>query len=124
MDYEVFLVTRMREAYVGGQSATDATISGFSASARVVTAAALIMVSVFSAFLSSEALVIKSLAFALAFGILFDAFLIRMTAVPAIHRLLGKRAWWLPEALSKRLPNPDVDGASLALSSRDADGRQ
>jgi RND superfamily putative drug exporter len=122
MDYEVFLVTRMREAYSRGENAAEATITGFSESARVVTAAALIMVSVFSAFLSNNDPVIKSLAFALAFGILFDAFLTRMTAIPAIHRLLGDRAWWLPAAVDGRLPNLDVEGAKLAMPTIDIDG--
>ena len=110
MDYEVFLVSRMREAYSAGEDATQATVTGFSASARVVTAAALIMVSVFASFVTDQALVIKSIAFALAFGILFDAFLVRMTVIPAIHRLLGDRAWWLPRRLDRLLPDPGVEG--------------
>ena len=110
MDYEVFLVSRMREAYSAGEDATQATVTGFSASARVVTAAALIMVSVFASFVTDQALVIKSIAFTLAFGILFDAFLVRMTVIPAIHRLLGDRAWWLPRRLDRLLPDPGVEG--------------
>jgi putative drug exporter of the RND superfamily len=124
MDYEVFLVTRMREAYTRGENASEATVTGFSESARVVTAAALIMVSVFSAFVSSDALVIKSLAFALAFGILFDAFLVRMTAIPAVHQLLGDRAWWLPSGLDRRLPNLDVEGNELAPAAVDLEREQ
>jgi RND superfamily putative drug exporter len=117
MDYEVFLVSRMREAYTHGEDATQATVSGFAASARVVTAAAVIMVSVFAAFLSDEAVVIKEIAFALAFGILFDAFLVRMTVIPAVHRLVGDRGWWLPRSVDRVLPNLDIEGEQLAHGS-------
>ncbi len=118
MDYEVFLVSRMREAYSHGEDATQATVTGFSASARVVTAAAVIMVSVFTSFLTDQAVVIKSIAFALAFGILFDAFLVRMTVIPAIHRLLGERAWWLPRGLDRLLPNLGVEGEKATRQRR------
>ena len=113
MDYEVFLVSRMREAHADGEEARQATISGLTASARVVTAAAVIMISVFSAFLADESIVIKQIAFALAIGVAIDAFLIRMTLVPAVHRLLGERAWALPKWLDRILPDLDIEGASL-----------
>jgi RND superfamily putative drug exporter len=109
MDYEVFLVSRMRESHLRGEAPTQAVISGFTASARVVTAAALIMVSVFSAFVAGDDVVIKSIAFSLAFGVLADAFLVRMTLVPAVLALLGRRAWWLPGWLDRRLPHLDID---------------
>jgi predicted RND superfamily exporter protein len=85
MDYEVFLVSRMREGYVHTGRAREATINGFAASARVVTAAALIMIAVFSSFIIDDGLVVKSIGFALAFGVLVDAFLVRMTLVPAVR---------------------------------------
>jgi RND superfamily putative drug exporter len=110
MDYEVFLVTRMRESHLRGEAPTAAVISGFTASARVVTAAALIMVSVFAAFITGDDVVIKSIAFSLAFGVLADAFLVRMTLVPAVLSLLGGRAWTLPGWLDRRLPHVDIEG--------------
>jgi RND superfamily putative drug exporter len=113
MDYEVFLVTRMREEHVHGASANDAIVGGFRHSARVVTAAAIIMVSVFAGFIASDEAVIKSIGFALAFGVFVDAFLVRMTIVPAVMSLLGEKAWWLPKWLDRLLPDLDVEGASL-----------
>jgi putative drug exporter of the RND superfamily len=113
MDYEVFLVTRMREEHVHGLPAEEAIITGFRHGSRVVTAAALIMISVFSAFMLSPDAASKSLGFAFAFGIAVDAFLVRMTVVPAVLALLGERAWWLPGWLERVLPRVDVEGATL-----------
>jgi putative drug exporter of the RND superfamily len=115
MDYEVFLVTRMREEHVHGASADDAIITGFRHSGRVVTAAALIMISVFGAFLLAPDPVTKSLGFAFAFGIAVDAFVVRMTLVPAVLALLGERAWWLPGWLDRVLPRVDIEGDSLRV---------
>jgi RND superfamily putative drug exporter len=113
MDYEVFLVSRMREDYVHTGRARDAIVNGFQASARVVFAAALIMISVFSGFIISDDVVIKSIGFALAFGVLVDAFLVRMTLVPAVLALLDRRAWWLPRWMDRRMPNLDIEGEKL-----------
>ena len=113
MDYEVFLVSRMREGYVHTGRAREATINGFAASARVVTAAALIMIAVFSSFIIDDALTVKSIGFALAFGVLVDAFLVRMTLVPAVLALLDRRAWWLPRWLDRRMPNLDIEGEKI-----------
>ncbi|OFE19086.1 hypothetical protein BA895_02225 [Humibacillus sp. DSM 29435] len=113
MDYQVFLVTRMREAYVHGTSAKQAVVEGFRFSARVVTAAAAIMISVFSAFILQDQPLIQSIGFALAVAVLFDAFVVRMTLIPALMNLLGDKAWWLPAWLDKLLPNVDVEGESL-----------
>ncbi len=113
MDYEVFLVSRMRESYVHTGKAHDAIVSGFQASARVVTAAGLIMIAVFSGFIISDDVVIKSIGFALAFGVLVDAFLVRMTLVPAVLALLDRRAWWLPHWMDRRMPNLDIEGEKL-----------
>ncbi|WP_330288610.1 MMPL family transporter [Streptomyces sp. NBC_00576] len=113
MDYEVFLVTRMREAYVHGESPTDAVVTGFKHSARVVVAAAIIMMAVFGGFISSSESMIKLFGFGLAIAVFFDAFVVRMAIVPAVLALLGKRAWWLPKWLDRVLPNVDVEGEGL-----------
>ncbi len=113
MDYEVFLVSRMREDYVHGAGPQEATISGMGHGARVVTAAALIMTSVFAGFILLDDPVIKSMGFALAIGVAIDAFVVRMTIVPAVVSLLGRSAWWLPGWLSKVLPNVDIEGEKL-----------
>src|SRR5262249_6070171 len=111
MDYEVFLVTRMRERFTETGDARDAIVTGFGHSARVVTAAALIMTSVFGAFVLDDDPVVKSIGLSLAVGVLVDAFVVRMTLVPAAMALLGRSAWWLPRRLDRRLPNVDIEGA-------------
>jgi RND superfamily putative drug exporter len=113
MDYEVFLVTRVREEYVHGASPDDAIVTGFRHGGRVVTAAALIMISVFAAFMLSPDATSKSLGFAFAFGIAVDAFIVRMTVVPAVLALLGDRAWGLPRWLDRLVPHVDVEGSTL-----------
>jgi RND superfamily putative drug exporter len=113
MDYEVFLVSSMREAHVHGHRGKDTIVHGFDQASRVVVAAAVIMVSVFSGFIFSDDPTIKQFGFALAAGILIDAFLVRMTLVPALMALLGERAWWLPRWLDRLLPNLDVEGDRL-----------
>ncbi|MEU1037346.1 MMPL family transporter [Streptomyces sp. NPDC005551] len=113
MDYEVFLVTRMREAYVHGERPGQAIVTGFRHGARVVTAAAVIMIAVFSGFIGSSEAMIKMIGFGLAIAVFFDAFVVRMAIVPAVLALLGKRAWWLPAWLDRALPNVDVEGEGL-----------
>ncbi|MEV4542777.1 MMPL family transporter [Micromonospora echinaurantiaca] len=113
MDYEVFLVSRMREDFVHGDTAQQATINGMGHGARVVTAAALIMISVFGGFVFLDDPVIKSMGFALAIGVAIDAFVVRMTIVPAVMSLLGRGAWWLPRWLDRALPNVDIEGEGL-----------
>jgi RND superfamily putative drug exporter len=113
MDYEVFLVTRVREAYVHGESPSQAIVTGFKHSARVVVAAAVIMMAVFGGFISSGESMIKMIGFGLAIAVLFDAFVVRMAIVPAVLALLGHRAWWLPKWLDRALPNVDVEGEGL-----------
>ncbi|MDQ0892725.1 MMPL family transporter [Agromyces ramosus] len=113
MDYEVFLVSGMREEFVKTGEPRKAIVHGFQHAARVVTAAALIMFFVFFAFVPEGSGVIKGIAFALAIGVAFDAFLVRMTLVPAAMALAGKGAWWLPKWLEKRLPNVDIEGEGL-----------
>jgi len=113
MDYEVFLVSRMREEFVHGSDAQTSVVNGFTHSARVVTAAALIMIGVFAGFALSDDVIIRTIGFALAIGVLVDAFLVRMTLVPAVMSLVGRRMWWLPRWLDRALPNVDVEGESL-----------
>jgi RND superfamily putative drug exporter len=113
MDYEVFLVTRMREAYVHGESPGDAIVTGFRYGARVVGAAAVIMMAVFGGFIGASESMIKMIGFSLAIAVFFDAFVVRMAIVPAVLALLGKAAWWLPRRLDKVLPNVDVEGEGL-----------
>lgn len=110
MDYQVFLTTPMREAYLHGGDARLAVRRGFNMAAPVVVAAALIMISVFSGFVFSHLAMIRPLGFALAFGVLFDAFFVRMTFVPAILQLVGKRAWYLPKWMQRILPKIEVEG--------------
>jgi len=93
-------------------------VSGMAHGARVITAAALIMISVFAGFVLSGDTVIKSLGFVLAFGVAVDALLVRMTIVPAALSLLGRSAWWLPGWLGRALPTVDVDGERSLLASR------
>ncbi|MBA3717730.1 MAG: MMPL family transporter [Actinobacteria bacterium] len=113
MDYEVFLVSRMREGYLRTNNAREAVVGGFSASSRVVTAAAIIMTGVFASFVTGDDLIIKSFGVALAFGVLVDAFLVRMTLVPAVLALVGDRAWHLPSWIDRRVPDLDVEGEQL-----------
>lgn len=113
MDYQLFLASGMREAYVHGAPARDAVAQGFRAGRSVVIAAALIMVSVFGGFVFSESTIIRSIGFGLAFGVLLDAFVVRMLLMPALMHLLGKSAWWLPRWLDRALPNVDMEGAAL-----------
>ena len=121
MDYQVFLVTRMREhiarhpkGTAGPYSAVDeATITGFTQGARVVTAAAIIMISVFVAFINQPLPFIQIFGFALAAGVLFDAFFVRMTLVPASMFLMGRATWWMPKWLDKILPTVDIEGTAL-----------
>ncbi|MFG2465141.1 MMPL family transporter [Streptomyces canus] len=118
MDYEVFLLSRMREAYVHGETSHQAVTSGFRHSARVVVAAALIMIAVFAGFIGESDSMIKMIGFGLASAVLLDAFVVRMAIVPAVLALLGDRAWWLPAWLDRILPRVDVEGEALT---RDAD---
>ena len=113
MDYEVFLVSRMREEYAHTGRHHEAVVAGSRHASRVVTAAALIMFSVFASFVTTEDLTLKPIALGLAVGIVIDAFLVRMTLVPAVLALVGKRAWWLPRPLDRVLPDLDIDGGTL-----------
>lgn len=113
MDYQLFLVTGMREAHVHGYPARTAVVRGMVGGRAVVTAAAIIMTSVFAGFIFSHMAMIRPMGFGLATGVLFDAFLVRMTIIPALMTLLGEKAWWFPRWLDHILPNVDVEGESL-----------
>jgi putative drug exporter of the RND superfamily len=113
MDYQLFLGSGMREAYVHGKSAKDAVNFGMHLSSRVVIAAAIIMVTVFGGFAFSDSTTIRPIGFGLAVGVLFDAFLVRLVLIPAIMALIGKSAWWIPKWLDRILPDVDVEGAAL-----------
>ncbi|WP_069758347.1 MMPL family transporter [Streptomyces sp. LUP47B] len=114
MDYEVFLLTRMREAYVHGAAPGEAIVSGFRHSGRVVAAAAIIMISVFAGFVGMSNPTIQTMGVGLAAAVAFDAFVVRMAIAPAVLALLGHRAWWLPRILNRVLPNVDIEGEALS----------
>ena len=116
MDYQVFLVSSMREAQAQGLPARRAVVHGFEQASHVVAAAAIIMVSVFAGFVFSDDATIKQFGFALAIGVLIDAFLVRMTLVPAVMSLLGPSAWWLPRWLDRLLPTIDLDGEATHVA--------
>ncbi|PFO31336.1 hypothetical protein COJ84_29505 [Bacillus thuringiensis] len=113
MDYEVFLVSKMREVYTHTGDPKRAIVEGMRESGRVVVAAGLIMMSVFIGFMLAPDTIIKSIGMALTFGVFFDAFIVRMTIVPAVMILMGNSAWYLPKWLDKILPNIDVEGESI-----------
>ena len=113
MDYQVFLVTRMREYWTHGEDARQAVKKGFASSAPVVVAAALIMVSVFFGFIPSGSFYVQPIALALAVGVAIDAFIVRMTLIPAVMMVLGKRAWRFPRALDRVVPHVDVEGVAM-----------
>jgi RND superfamily putative drug exporter len=117
MDYQVFLVTRMREEYIHGPRSRDgarsAVVIGFQHGARVVSSAAVIMIAVFAAFILMPVTMAKAMGFAMAVAVLFDAFVVRMAVIPAVMALLGEKAWYLPRWLDRLLPNVDVEGERL-----------
>jgi RND superfamily putative drug exporter len=116
MDYQLFLVSGMREAYAHGTPARLAVQRGLHAGRTVVIAAALIMASVFGGFIFSNSVMIQSIGLGLGLGVLLDAFVVRMLIIPALMHLLGRSAWWMPKWLDRILPNVDVEGASLERS--------
>lgn len=113
MDYEVFLVSRMREEFTHTGDARKAVLAGIRDSGGVVTAAGLIMVAVFAGFMMAPDPMTKIIGLALTFGVIFDAFIVRMMIVPAVMLLLGKSAWYMPKWLNRILPNVDIEGESI-----------
>jgi RND superfamily putative drug exporter len=113
MDYQLFIASGMREAFVHGTPARTAVVAGVQGARAVVIAAAIIMISVFGGFMFSHLAMIRPLGFGMAVGVLFDAFVVRLLLMPALMHLLGRSAWWLPKWLDRILPDVDVEGASL-----------
>lgn len=113
MDYEMFLVTSMRERHAHGATGIDAVTGGYTQASRVVVAAAVIMVSVFAGFVLSDDPMVKQFGLALAIGITIDAFLIRLTLVPALMSYIGDKAWWMPRWMHRFMPHLDIEGARL-----------
>jgi RND superfamily putative drug exporter len=113
MDYQVFLVTRIREAHIHGAPFREAVVDGFRNSARVVVAAALIMTSVFAAFMLLDEPIVMMMGFALAAAVVFDAFVVRMVLIPALLYLMHEWSWWMPTWLDRLLPEVDVEGEKL-----------
>ena len=120
MDYEVFLVSRMREHFVRTGKARESIVEGYSRSGRVVVAAATIMIAVFAAFILADDPITKSIGLSLAFGVFADAFLVRLTLVPAVMALMGDRAWWLPRGMQRVVPDLDIEGEKLGERLRPA----
>jgi putative drug exporter of the RND superfamily len=114
MDYEVFLLSRIREAYDAGADNAESVARGMAATGRVITSAALIMTVVFASFIANPSPLVKMLGLGLATAILLDATLVRMVLVPATMALLGRANWWLPRFLDRRLPRLRVEGADAA----------
>lgn len=121
MDYEVFIMSRIREEYVHGAEPKDAVVGGLTSSARVITAAALIMISVFGAFVLGDEVIIKMFGLGLATAVLLDATIVRMVIVPAAMALLDRAAWWLPRWLDRIVPNVDIEGEALLAHLDDGD---
>lgn len=113
MDYQMFLVTGMAEAYAHGEDSRRAVVTGFVHGAKVVSAAAVIMAAVFGGFVFSHMVEMRHIGLGLAVGVLVDALLVRMTFTPALMYLLRERAWWIPAWLDRLLPDLDVEGTSL-----------
>ena len=112
MDYEVFLMSRVREQYLKHRSPDRAVVEGVGSTAKVITSAALIMISVFASFILDVDVTTKMFGVGLAVAVFLDVTLVRMVLVPAVMSLLGHRAWWLPTWLDRRLPTIDIEGGS------------
>ena len=110
MDYEVFLLSRVREEYVRTGDSHSSVVTGLSSTARVITSAALIMISVFGAFVLADDPTTKMFGIGLSVAVLLDATLVRMVLVPATMSLLGSANWWLPGWLDRILPHLDLEG--------------
>jgi RND superfamily putative drug exporter len=112
-DYEVFVVSRIKEAFTKTGEARQSVIDGTGLSARVVTAAALIMFAIFASFMFTTDPIIKSIGFSFAAGVLLDAFVVRLTLVPAVMAIAGAKFWYHPQWFAKYVPDPDIEGKHL-----------
>ena len=124
MDYQMFLVSGMREAYAHGADARTAVQRGFTHGSKVVLAAALIMASVFGGFVFAHLTMIRPIGLGLAVGVLVDALLVRMTLTPAVLHILGDAAWWMPKWLDRILPDLDVEGTALEAQRKAAQAEE
>jgi putative drug exporter of the RND superfamily len=122
MDYEVFLLSRIREEHLAGATNSDAVVEGLARTARVITAAAAIMIVVFGAFMLNDEVVLKLAGLGLASAVLIDATIVRMVLVPATMELLGERNWWTPRWLDRRLPHLHLEGEPRPVTSIDPIG--
>ena len=120
MDYEVFLLSRIREEWDTSHDPTRSVVDGVAHTARVITAAALIMISVFLAFVTNPNPVIKMLGFGMAVAVFVDATIVRLMLVPSVMRLFGRRAWWLPHWLDRVLPHIAIDAPAPSAADTDA----
>ena len=112
MDYEVFLISRVREQWIRRRDASEAVADGIAFTGRVITAAAAIMICVFLSFMLGNERVLKEFGFGLAVAVLLDAVVVRCVLLPAVLELLGERTWWLPQWLDDRLPHINIEGSS------------
>ena len=112
MDYEVFLISRIREQWIRRRDASEAVADGIAFTGRVITAAAAIMICVFLSFMLGDERVLKEFGFGLAVAVLLDALVVRCVLLPAVLELLGERTWWLPRWLDARLPHINIEGSS------------
>ena len=112
-DYEVFVVSRIKEEFTANGDARRAVQRGTGQSARVVTAAALIMFSIFVAFMFTSNPTIKAIGFSFAVGVFLDAFVVRLTLVPAVMAIIGSRIWYHPRWYARYVPDPDIEGQAL-----------
>ncbi|WP_233575411.1 MMPL family transporter [Cellulomonas sp. PhB150] len=119
MDYQVFLVSRIKEMHDRGLAPKDAIVEGFSRAAPMIVAAATIMTVVFAGFASSTFAIAASIAFGLFVGVLADAFIVRLILMPAAMSLLGRSAWWIPRWLDEVLPHVDTEGHALDESPKE-----
>ncbi|MEZ5246018.1 MAG: MMPL family transporter [Acidimicrobiales bacterium] len=123
MDYEVFILSRIREEYHRGHSNIDSVVEGLGATAKVITAAALIMISVFLGFVVSDDPVVKMMGVGLATAVAVDATIVRMVLVPSTMALVGDPNWWLPDWLDRILPTLDIEGDADLTGTRTATAR-
>jgi RND superfamily putative drug exporter len=124
MDYEVFLLSRVREEYAATGDNEEAVITGLASTARVITSAALIMISVFGAFVLGDDPVVKMMGLGLATAIFVDATIVRIVLVPATMKLMGDANWWLPAWLDRWMPKVDIDGGGHVAAASDEDPEQ
>jgi RND superfamily putative drug exporter len=113
MDYEVFLLSRIREGYDATGDNAESVARGLAVTGRVITCAALIMTAVFASFVANPSPLVKMMGLGLATAVLLDATIVRMVLVPATMALLGRANWWLPAWLDRRLPRLRMEGAGV-----------